>query len=98
VAALATVGQELGEHMVIIGWLLVGLLAGALARLLMPGRDPLGCFGTALLGVVGSFVGGFLYELIAYHKATLHRSGLIGSVVGAMLVLLLRRLMVRESR
>ncbi len=85
--------------MFIIGWLLIGLVVGWLARFLVPGRDPLGCFGTALLGVIGSFVGGFLYELITYHKrGTLHRSGLVFSVIGAVLVLLLRRAVTSRSR
>ena len=48
----------------IIGWLIVGLIIGALARLLMPGRDPMGCLMTALLGVAGSVVGGFIGRLI----------------------------------
>jgi uncharacterized membrane protein YeaQ/YmgE (transglycosylase-associated protein family) len=83
--------------LLVIWWLLIGLAVGALARLLVPGRDPLGCFGTALLGIAGSFVGGFLFALIAFHKAELRPSGLIGSVIGAMLLLVLRRLLVRNG-
>src|SRR6266511_2255936 len=64
----------------------------ALARFLVPGRDPMGCLGTILLGVVGSFVGGFLWELIQFHRFELRPIGFIGSVVGAVVVLLLRRL------
>ena len=48
----------------IIGWLIVGLIIGALARLLMPGRDPMGCLMTALLGIAGSVVGGLIGRLI----------------------------------
>ena len=46
--------------MTIIAWLVIGLLAGALARLIVPGRDPMGFFATMVLGIVGSFIGGFL--------------------------------------
>ena len=68
----------------ILGWIVLGLVAGALARLLVPGRDPIGFIGTILLGIVGSLVGGFLAELLFDDEAV----GLFGSVVGAVLVLL----------
>lgn len=70
--------------MSIIGWLVLGLVAGALARLLVPGRDPMGLLGTMLLGLAGSLVGGFLADLLFGDEAI----GLLGSVVGAVLVLL----------
>ncbi|HKP14290.1 MAG TPA: GlsB/YeaQ/YmgE family stress response membrane protein, partial [Blastocatellia bacterium] len=50
----------------IIGWLIVGLIVGALARLIMPGRDPMGCLMTALLGIAGSVVGGLIGRLIGW--------------------------------
>lgn len=78
--------------MVLLSWLVVGLLAGAVARFLVPGRDPMGCLGTILLGVVGSFVGGFLWTLIQFHQVELRPIGFIGSVAGAVVVLLFRRL------
>jgi len=74
--------------------LVVGLIAGAVARLLLPGRDPIGFLGTIALGVLGSFVGGFLQNLIFYHTLSisrLHPVGIIGSIIGAFLVLLLVR-------
>ena len=79
----------------IIVLLIVGLIAGAIARLLMPGRDPLGILGTIALGVVGSLVGGFLQNLIQYHSLSVHGFhfvGLIGSIIGAWVLLLLLRL------
>ena len=75
--------------------LVVGLIAGAIARLLVPGRDPIGLLGTILLGVVGSFVGGFLWNLIQYHRlapAHFHTVGIIGSIIGAIIVLLIIRM------
>jgi uncharacterized membrane protein YeaQ/YmgE (transglycosylase-associated protein family) len=79
----------------IIVLLIVGFVVGAIARLLMPGRDRLGVFGTIVLGIVGSFVGGFLQNLVEYHSASIHSFhpvGLIGSVIGAWVLLLLLRL------
>ena len=79
----------------IIVLLVVGFVAGAIARLLMPGRDPMGCLATSLLGIVGSFVGGFLQNLIEYHSVSVHSFhtvGIIGSIIGAFVLLLLLRL------
>ena len=79
----------------IIVLLVVGLIAGALARLLVPGRDPIGFFGTILLGIAGSFVGGFIWNLIEYHRFApdkFHTVGIIGSILGAIIVLILMRL------
>ncbi len=78
----------------IIILLVIGLIAGAIARLLLPGRDPIGLLGTIAVGVIGSFLGGFLQNLIFYHTMSIHRihpAGIIGSIVGAFVVLLLLR-------
>lgn len=75
--------------------LIIGLIAGAIARLLVPGRDPIGIIGTILLGIAGSFVGGFLWNLIQYHRFAphhYHTVGIIGSVAGAIVVLVALRL------
>jgi len=79
----------------IIVLLIVGFIVGAIARLLMPGRDPIGILGTIVLGIVGSFVGGFLQNLIEYQTLSVHSFhpvGLIGSIIGAWVLLLLLRL------
>jgi uncharacterized membrane protein YeaQ/YmgE (transglycosylase-associated protein family) len=72
----------------------LGLIAGALARLLVPGRDPLSIPATILLGIVGSFVGGFLGDAL-FRSDVEDRgfgpAGLFGSVVGAVIVLLIYR-------
>ena len=71
--------------------LIVGLIAGALARLLVPGKQHLSILGTIVLGVVGSLVGGFL-GYVLFHKDAgdgfLQPAGLIGSIIGAIIVLL----------
>ena len=76
----------------IITVIVVGLIAGAVARLLVPGKQSMSILTTLVLGVVGSFVGGFLGYLIFHKDATdgfLQPSGLIGSVIGAVIVLLI---------
>ena len=78
----------------IIGWLILGLVAGAIARALGPGRDAMGWGGTLLLGLAGSLVGGFLADLIFNDDAV----GLFGSVVGAVLVLLAYNAWARKER
>jgi uncharacterized membrane protein YeaQ/YmgE (transglycosylase-associated protein family) len=83
----------------IVVLIVVGLIVGLIARLLVPGRDNIGLLGTVLLGIVGSFVGGFLWELIEYHRIETHHFrtvGIIGSILGAIVVLLLLRVTGRE--
>ncbi len=70
---------------------IVGLVAGGLARLIVPGWDPIGILGTALLGIVGSFIGGLLASVLFTHALVLQTSGLIGSVIGAVIALLIYR-------
>ena len=75
----------------ILIWLLVGLIAGALARFLVPGDDPMGFLGTMLLGLIGSLVGGFLGNLVSDGELDVTAAGLIGSVIGAVIALLIYR-------
>ncbi len=78
----------------LITLLVIGLIAGFLARLLVPGPDPIGILGTIVLGIVGSFIGGFLgYILFGKDLAegALQPSGILGSVVGAVIALLIYR-------
>jgi uncharacterized membrane protein YeaQ/YmgE (transglycosylase-associated protein family) len=78
----------------VLGLIVVGLIAGALARLLVPGRDPMGIGATIILGIVGSFVGGFLADALFRNDNEdlgLHPVGIIGSVLGAIIVLLIYR-------
>lgn len=78
----------------IIGWLIIGFLAGALARLIVPGRDPMGWGGTLLLGLVGSLIGGFLADLLFDDESV----GLFGSMVGAVIALLAYNAWFRSER
>ena len=70
----------------LLTWMCFGLVAGAVARLLVPGRQPLGCVGTMALGVVGSFAGGFINYMLRGGDP-LQPSGLLLSILGAILVL-----------
>ena len=84
----------------IISLIIIGLIAGAVARLLVPGRQDIGIGGTILLGIVGSFIGGFLGYLI-FHKdgdeGFFQPSGIIGSIIGAVIALLVWQRVGRRS-
>ncbi len=75
----------------VIRTLIVGLIVGAVARFLVPGQEHLGLLMTSLLGVVGSFVGGFLGSLISRpaEGSLFHPAGFVMSVIGAIIVLVL---------
>lgn len=72
----------------ILSMIVIGAIAGYLARALVPGKDPMGFWGTVLLGIVGSFVGGFLGSLVFGGETLLGPAGLIGSIIGAIIALL----------
>jgi uncharacterized membrane protein YeaQ/YmgE (transglycosylase-associated protein family) len=74
--------------MAIIGWIVFGLVVGIIARFLMPGPQPMGFILTALLGIAGSFLGGYLGTMI--HGGPMDASqpaGWIGSIIGALVLL-----------
>jgi uncharacterized membrane protein YeaQ/YmgE (transglycosylase-associated protein family) len=71
----------------IIGWIIIGLIAGAIARWIMPGPDPMGWLGTIVLGIVGSLVGGTLLNLLSGGGLDLSPAGILGSILGALIVL-----------
>jgi uncharacterized membrane protein YeaQ/YmgE (transglycosylase-associated protein family) len=75
----------------IIWTLIVGLIVGALARLLVPGQEHLGFLMTSILGVVGSFVGGFIGSVVSrpVEGSYFHPAGFVLSVIGAIVVLVL---------
>ncbi len=70
----------------IIGWIVFGLIVGVLAKFLMPGRDPGGIIVTALIGIVGAMIGGFLGRALGLYGPE-DPAGLIMSVIGAVVLL-----------
>jgi uncharacterized membrane protein YeaQ/YmgE (transglycosylase-associated protein family) len=72
----------------ILFFLVFGFVVGLLARAIMPGEQRMGILMTTVLGVTGSFIGGFLSSLFTNHRVTdFHTAGVIGSVIGALVVL-----------
>lgn len=84
----------------ILALLIVGAIAGFIARAVVPGPDPMGVLATIALGIVGSFVGGFLGWAIFgkdLSEGALQPSGIIGSIIGAIIALLVYRAVTRRS-
>jgi len=77
----------------LILFLLMGLIAGFIARALMPGPDQMGWVGTMVLGVIGSFIGGTLAALLFGGTLDISAAGLVGSIIGAFIALFLWRMM-----
>jgi uncharacterized membrane protein YeaQ/YmgE (transglycosylase-associated protein family) len=92
--ANARFASEGGNLMGIIWTLIIGLLAGIVAKLLMPGRDPGGFIITMLLGVAGAFVATYLGQAVGWYQAN-QGAGFIGAVVGAIILLVIYRMVKR---
>ena len=78
-----------------LGWILIGLLAGGVAKLLMPGKDPGGCLTTILLGIAGALLAGFIGKSVGWYKEG-EAAGFLAAIVGAFLILLVYRLVLRR--
>ena len=79
-----------------LGWILIGLVAGVLGKLLTPGRDPGGCIVTILLGIAGALLAGFVGQALHFY-APGQQAGWIAATLGAIAILLLYRLVVRRQ-
>ncbi|MGI5130948.1 GlsB/YeaQ/YmgE family stress response membrane protein [Pseudonocardia sp. CA-107938] len=73
----------------IIGWIVFGLIAGFIARAIVPGKDDIGLLRTIVLGIAGSVVGGVLFGLLTGGFRGFQPAGFIGSVIGAVIVLVI---------
>lgn len=83
----------------ILGWIVFGLVAGFIARAIVPGKDHIGIVRTIVLGVLGSVVGGLLFGLLTGGLRGFEPAGWIGSVIGAVIVLVIyNRVTGRKSR
>jgi len=85
-----------GQPMVILSWIVFGLVIGIIAKLLMPGRDPGGFIVTILLGVAGALIGGFIGRAMGLYSAG-QSAGWIMSILGAVILLALYRMMMRRQ-
>jgi uncharacterized membrane protein YeaQ/YmgE (transglycosylase-associated protein family) len=79
----------------VIAWIIIGLLAGGVAKLLIPGRDPGGCIVTILLGIAGAVLAGFIGQSIGWYKPG-EGAGFLAAIVGAVILLVIYRLIVRR--
>ena len=79
----------------VIGWIVFGLIVGALAKLMMPGRDPGGIIVTMLLGIAGALLGGFLGRAMGFYGPG-EAAGWLMSFLGAVVLLMLYRMLVRR--
>ena len=80
----------------ILWTILIGLVAGAIAKLIMPGKDPGGFIITILLGIAGALIATFLGHLIGWYQAG-QSAGFIGAIIGSILILLIYRLIKRKQ-
>ena len=81
----------------ILGWIVIGLLAGAIAKMLMPGKDPGGCIITILLGIAGALLAGFIGKSIGWYEEG-EAAGFLAAIVGAFIILFLHRMIMRRRR
>ena len=86
------------ENYGIIGWIVIGGIAGAIAKLLMPGKDPGGCIITILLGIAGALLAGFIGRAIGWYGAGDEGAGFIAAIVGAFIILFIYRLIAGRRR
>ena len=80
----------------ILGWILFGLIVGALAKLVMPGRDPGGIIVTMVLGIIGALLGGFLGRALGMYSAN-ESAGFIMALLGAIAVLFIYRVSIGRT-
>ena len=80
----------------LIGTIIIGFLAGVVAKLLIPGRDPGGFIVTTILGIIGAFVATYLGQAVGWYRAD-EGAGFIGAVVGAIIVLAIYHFIQRRS-
>lgn len=80
----------------VLGWILFGLIAGVIAKLLMPGRDPGGFIVTVLIGIAGALLGGFIGRALGVYSAG-EGAGIFMAIAGAVALLALYRLFTRRT-
>ena len=76
-------------------WIIIGLLAGAIAKAIMPGRDPGGCLVTIVIGIAGALLAGFLGQALGWYEQG-EGAGFLAAIVGAVLILFIYRMIARR--
>ena len=82
----------------ILAWIVIGGIAGGIAKLVMPGKDPGGCIVTILLGVAGALLAGFVGRLVGWYDAGDQGAGFIAAIVGAFIILFIYRMVAGRRR
>jgi uncharacterized membrane protein YeaQ/YmgE (transglycosylase-associated protein family) len=85
------------EHYGIIAWIIIGGIAGLIAKLLMPGKDPGGCIITILLGIAGALIAGWVGHAVGWYRMG-EGAGFIAAIIGAIVILIIYRLIVHRRR
>jgi uncharacterized membrane protein YeaQ/YmgE (transglycosylase-associated protein family) len=80
-----------------LGWIVIGALAGIIAKAIMPGKDPGGCIVTILLGVAGALLAGFIGNALGWYRAG-EGAGFIAAIIGAIIILFVYRLIAGRRR
>ena len=80
-----------------LGWIVIGALAGIIAKAIMPGKDPGGCIVTILLGVAGAMLAGFVGHALGWYRQG-EGAGFIAAILGAILILLVYRIIAGRRR
>ncbi len=81
----------------ILVWIIIGGIAGGIAKLLMPGKDPGGCIITILLGIAGAFIAGWLGQAVGWYEAN-EGAGFVAAIIGAFIILAIYRLVAGGRR
>lgn len=87
-------GQYLAEHHWLM-WIVIGLVAGAIAKAITPGRDPGGCIVTIVVGIAGAVLAGFLGQQLGWYDRG-EGAGFLAAIVGAVLILIVYRMVARR--
>ena len=82
----------------IIAWIVIGGIAGGIAKLLMPGKDPGGCIVTVLLGVAGALLAGWIGRMVGWYGPEDQGAGFIAAIVGALILLIVYRVVAGRRR
>jgi uncharacterized membrane protein YeaQ/YmgE (transglycosylase-associated protein family) len=80
-----------------LGWIIIGGIAGVIAKAIMPGRDPGGCIVTILLGIAGALLAGFLGNMLGFYNES-RGAGWIAAIVGALIILFIYRMIAGRGR